>query len=329
MSAPYPWLSVTWTRLASAVATDRLGHAYLLSGRPGLGKYALAEAFATRVLCEQPIGDSACENCRSCRLIASGLHPDRRILVTEEDRKSIVIDQVRDLIEFYALKPHYGQRKLAIIYPAEVMGTAAANALLKLLEEPPPGALLLLVSHRASQLPATIRSRCQQLRIETPTWNERLEWLAAKDASDTSDLTLAGAPLELLEQIADKQGTLYDRLLEALADIARGDASGLQAAGRLGSEDARALLDACELLVRAAGQTQVGVAPRHLRPGRRAGEHLQRIANHLHSRQLFAFHDKIAEARATVQRSAGVRSSEVIENLLMAWARITHTEATA
>ncbi|MCB1745657.1 MAG: DNA polymerase III subunit delta' [Gammaproteobacteria bacterium] len=329
MNAPYPWLDTTWQRLASAATNDRLGHAYLLEGRPGLGKFALAEAFATHVLCEQPAGGAACGHCRSCRLIEGGLHPDRRLVLPEEDRKSIVVDQVRELIDFYALKPHYGRRKVAIIHPAEAMGTAAANALLKVLEEPPAGALLLLVAHRAGQLPATIRSRCQHLRIETPGWTEALAWLAAADTTDVSDLTLAGAPLDLLEQVGDKSGTLYDKLLALLDEVSRGELGALQGANQLGGEDVRAVLDACDLLVRALVQARAGVVSRHLHLGRRAGEHLQRIANHLNSAQLFAFHDKIAEARTTVQRSAGVRGSEVIENLLMGWARTTSTEKTA
>ena len=152
---PYPWLAEAWQRLTSRLAADRLGHAYLISGPPGLGKHALAEDFSRSALCEgaRATQGAACGRCRSCLLLASGHHPDRVMVGLLEDKKVIGIDQVRDLGGFYALKSHYGRRKVAILGPAETMATNAANALLKLLEEPPPGALMLLIAHRRDVCP--------------------------------------------------------------------------------------------------------------------------------------------------------------------------------
>lgn len=335
MSAPYPWLTGAWRHLTEALANDRLGHAYLLDGPPGLGKFDCARAFATLALCSAAADDTACGECRACHLLAAGAHPDLRLVVTEEDRKSIVIDQVRDLGEFHALKPHYGQRKISIIHPADSMGSAAANALLKLLEEPPAGALLVLVANRAGRLPATIRSRCQRIRIDLPDWPARLAWLQAERGAagegevDPETRTLAGAPLELRDQMNAQDGTVCDHLLDVLHEVATGTLAPLEAMPRVAGDDIRAVLDAAELVMRAVAQTKVGVAPRQVRPGRVARDHLQRMANHLNSRQVFAFDDKIAEARTAVQRSAGIRGSEVLESLLIDWARITRTENTA
>ncbi len=331
MSAPYPWLAADWAALTRALDDGKLGHAYLLSGRQGLGKFAFASAFAGLALCETPGRDGACGSCRGCTLVAAGNHPDLKIVTPDEERTRIVIEQVRDVIEFYTLKPHYRAAKVCVICPAELMNHSAANALLKILEEPPPGALLLLVTHRPGQLAATINSRCQKLPLREPDWPTCLAWLNAQSAVRSAgaaleDMTLAGAPLDILAQVSSDEGQRFDDLIAALAGIAARRQGVLDSARAFGGGDIRRVLDAVEMLVQALLLRHAGHDLRHLSVPERQHRQLQEIADKLNSKRLFFFLDQIASARAVVLRSSGVRGAEIVENLFFCWAKITQSE---
>jgi DNA polymerase-3 subunit delta' len=164
--------------LEQALAQERLAHAYLLVGPPRVGKRTLALALARAVNCE---GDAPpCGECTQCRRIAAGRHADVVVLEVEESggHKAISIDAIRDLQHQVFLKPYEGRCRVYIIQNAELLTEAAANALLKTLEEPPPQLLLLLTSAAPGQLPATVPSRCQRLELRPlpePTVAQALE----------------------------------------------------------------------------------------------------------------------------------------------------------
>ncbi len=133
----------------------------LFFGEEGIGKEKAANAFAAAVLCRARTPDGACGTCPDCRLLASGAHPNLLRVVPEN--RNILIDDVRGLQEELALKAFSGRPRVALVVPADRLTVQAANALLKTLEEPPSAAHLVLVSHRLSQLPPTIVSRCQKV----------------------------------------------------------------------------------------------------------------------------------------------------------------------
>ncbi len=203
-SFPYPWLVSQWQTLNQRLTQQRLPHAVLLSGLSGLGKQAFAQAFAQRLLCETPLSNGvACGECRSCVQFQAQSHPDFLCVVPEETGKAIKIDQIRALISNLGLASHYGQYRVAMIAPAEAMNLAAANSLLKSLEEPPPQTLLLLVTSQPSRLPATIRSRCQELVFHRPSYALAQDWLCNNhplDKEKTQELLSLsyGAPLAAL-----------------------------------------------------------------------------------------------------------------------------------
>lgn len=235
----FPWQTVLWEELQARQA--RQPHALLIHGTAGIGKLALAEHYAQSLLCEAgDPGRAPCGECDGCRWFVAGSHPDfrrlepeslaRRPEEAEESEESapiagkrnkpsteIKVDQVRALDGFLNLKSHRAGRRVALVHPAEDMNPNAANALLKGLEEPPPGAFFLLVSHRPARLLATIRSRCVAVPVPTPDPKASAAWLAGQGATD-SGLWLAfasGAPLLAL-QYARGSGEALARAREAL-----------------------------------------------------------------------------------------------------------------
>jgi len=209
-----PWLPLLpWQRSwAIEVLRGRATFppALLLHGPRGIGKHALALNLAQALLCEAPRADGlACGECAGCRYAIRGQHPDllRLELATIDDETgelvavdTIAIDRVRALIDFVQLTSHRQRAKVAVIAPAERLNVAAANALLKTLEEPPPLTYFVLVSAAPSRLPATIVSRCRRLAAPQPTADEARAWLAAQGVAEP-ELVLAeagGAPLAAL-----------------------------------------------------------------------------------------------------------------------------------
>jgi DNA polymerase-3 subunit delta' len=188
-------------------------HGLLLTGTRGIGKRALAMHFARALLCERPRPDgSACGTCPSCGYASAGQHPDLRVLelveVDEEGEAKalaeIKIDSVRDLTAWSLLTSHRGIAKVGIVDPAEALNIAAANALLKSLEEPPPSTFFILVSHQPGQVAPTLRSRCLRLASPRPSRDQATAWLAAQGVANPGAVLAQadGAPLAAL-RLAD------------------------------------------------------------------------------------------------------------------------------
>ncbi len=159
------------TLLEGARRRGNLAHAYLLVGPPGVGKMTLALELAMAVNC--PAAEPPCGQCRSCRRIAGGKHCDVRTISLatiprNQDgtaRKEVGIDDIKQLQNDASLPPFEGRRKLFIIDGAEHLSSAAANCLLKTLEEPPSGVILVLLSAREDRLLPTVVSRCQRIEM--------------------------------------------------------------------------------------------------------------------------------------------------------------------
>lgn len=147
--------------LRQALRHQRVAHAYLFAGPDGVGKRLVALALARALLCRTGTG---CGDCTQCRKVDHNNHPDIHLL--DADGATIKIDQVRELQKELALKPLEGQHKICLIDGAEYLNPAAANALLKTLEEPQPNTLIILLSSRPESLLVTIRSRCQKLPFQ-------------------------------------------------------------------------------------------------------------------------------------------------------------------
>src|SRR5579875_3703046 len=153
--------------LQRAIATEQVSHAYLFTGPDQIGKRTLALAFAQAIQCEvRPEGSgAACGECAACRKVAHGNHPDVLRIALPKDRQHYSIEQVREIIEDVALKPTEGRKRIIIIPDFEQMTIQGIQASLKVLEEPPPTAMILLTCASADLLLPTIISRCQQVAL--------------------------------------------------------------------------------------------------------------------------------------------------------------------
>ena len=181
----------------------RLPHALLVHEAPGSGGELVATYAAQLLLCTGTT--PACGQCRSCQRVAANEHPDFRKVLPDPELKlgQISVDQVRDLADQLALSSHEGRGTCILITPAHALNRFAANALLKALEEPRPGVLLILQTSSPSLLPATLRSRCLRLRLPAPDSETALDWLAGQRPGKREDWSLAldvlgVAPLEAI-----------------------------------------------------------------------------------------------------------------------------------
>lgn len=177
--------------LRRSLATGKTAHAYLFSGPPGVGKHLAARTMAAALNCTER-SDDACGTCASCRKIAKDVHPDVFELGVPPTKKTIPVDSIREVEKRLSLRPHEGRAKVVIIDPSDMMTEAAANALLKTLEEPGPGRYLLLITARLSYLLPTVRSRCQKIRF-------------------------GALPETVVEQLLMKQGAAQERAAAAAA----------------------------------------------------------------------------------------------------------------
>ncbi|MFC7420101.1 DNA polymerase III subunit delta' [Iodobacter arcticus] len=213
MKTLYPWQAAPWSQLMREI--DRLPHAMLITGEEGIGKKRFAEYLAQFLLCEDEAKTTApCGVCDGCRWYLAGNHPDFRLVSPEDGdveasedakpkRKSQVIgvDDIRDLADFVNLTAHRKGIRVTLVYPAEALNMAAANAFLKTLEEPPSGAVFILVSNHWRRLLPTIRSRCRVFPMATPDQAAAMAWLAQQQVVNPA-LHLShtgGAPLAALD----------------------------------------------------------------------------------------------------------------------------------
>ncbi len=172
-----PWWDETWRYLDSLIQKQKLPHALILEADKWFGTDEFMLSLNQRLICHQPVDGHACGACEYCQQIRHLSFPDTYHIRVEEGKRQISVDQIRAVSNKLNQKSYSGGFRVVIFYHAELMNIAAANALLKTLEEPGDDTFILLQSASPSQLPATIRSRCQKLK--QPSFNTELltQWL--------------------------------------------------------------------------------------------------------------------------------------------------------
>jgi DNA polymerase-3 subunit delta' len=307
----YPWLEAANAEFAERFADDRLPHAVLLSGPMDTGKTDLATGFIASVLCLEN-QHPACGTCRSCQLLKSGAHPDRHTITFEnhprkpgEFRKELVIDQIRRLITSLSLTNTISRRKATLIHPVDALTISAANGLLKTLEEPRGETVLILVAHNTGRLPATIRSRCQNLVVRPSGSKGAIDWLCAAanigpDEAESALQAAAGSPLKAARMIKDGSIEQHQKVRQVLDDLRSARINPGSAVGVLAEIDPELLWSWISLL--AADAVKVGI---DLRPDAARLSRLQSLADR--NRRLLP---------------TPVRKDFLLQDWLIQWARI-------
>jgi DNA polymerase-3 subunit delta' len=246
-------------------------------------------------------------------------HPDLRWVRPLEDKQTIHIDQIRELVAQLSLTSYGGGAKVAIIEPANAMTGSAANSLLKTLEEPPGDALLLLIADRMGTLPATILSRCQRLTIATPPESVSLGWLQRlrPAANWTSALRMAGnAPLAALE--ARERLDVTDAMARDFAQVAERRLSPIDVAARWSKHEPYFVLGWLCRQVQHSIYRSIYAASGNARETFE-GDLAESVLNRIDRRNLFCYLDVINRVRSQSAGSFNVQLT--LESLLIDWAQ--------
>ncbi|MEW8192896.1 MAG: DNA polymerase III subunit delta' [Candidatus Thiodiazotropha sp.] len=317
-----PWHDEQWRFLQQAVEQQRLSHALLLSGPPGLGKERFVLGFVQSTLCvERGSGGEACGVCRQCQLLHSGNHPDFRWLKPDEESKSgeITIEAIRSLTANASLTSHAGGNKVIAIQPAHRMNKAAANSLLKTLEEPTPGSVILLLTDRPGRLLATIRSRCQKIHFKPPRREQAITWLSDKVLHEDPELLLTlanGAPLKALQLDNSELLNARKEMANGFLQLRGGRRDPVSLAQGWGTFDRVLLLEwlagwVIDLIRLREGGGDGVLFNRDLTQA------LQKTADKINSRTLHSYLLQVYEARRTVE--SNLNPQLTLEKLLISW----------
>lgn len=318
----YPWQHSQWQLLQESRHQGRLPHALLLTGPQGVGKGAFARHLAQSLLCEQcDANGEPCGQCRACLLYRAGNHPDVDLVAPLEGKKNISVDQVREIGQYLSLKSQYGGHKVVVLAPAETMNVNSANSLLKTLEEPTSGTVLILVTHRPAQLPATIRSRCQEIRFGAVAPPQGEAWLTSQGIAEGA-LLLAladGAPLKAA-QFAD-DNMVQERLdwFEALEGLAKQGVDPIEIAAKQARSNLEGTLHWFYLwgvdMVRLKSCTH----PPHL-TNSDIQPRLCKLAEQVPLKHLMLWLERVQAAPREIE--ANLNATLVMETLLIQWQRM-------
>ena len=306
-------MDITWHREFAQAwlersRRDRVPHAVLLAGPPGVGKRAAAAWIARErlgigelpALPQFPVGRPE--------------HADLQWLQPAEDRQGILIDQVRELVASLQLTSYAGRGKVAVIAPANSMTSSAANSLLKTLEEPPGDALLILVADRTGRLPATVFSRCQRIEFAPPSERVGLSWLdrLQPGARWAEALRIAGnAPLSAIEALENLD--MLATMSRELAAVGAGKLSPVEVAERWSKLEPGFVLDWLARQLRQAALALAGGRDRA--PGLAIDDS---VLKRMDRRNLFCYLDNINRLRGQPRGSYNVQLT--LEWLLIDWA---------
>ncbi len=315
-----PWQRSIWNRLQDRQASGCLPHALLLHGLPGLGKNRFAAYLAQALICESPTEqDRPCGHCRGCRLANLGNHPDIRWVKPEEKGKAIKVDAVREACAQSVLTADGGHHRVFLFSPAEQMNAAAANALLKTLEEPVERTVIVLVSSAAHRLPATVRSRCQQILFRPPSEQEALAWLS--DDSDPAPfleaLALAGgAPLAAVARLQQGSPARISLMRDDLFALAERRCSPIEVAKGWQDLQAGQILETLQFwltdLIRLKTDAQPPICYFEAAKAR-----LQTLAQRIDLRRLFELLDRLYDAQRASMNN--LNPQMLTEHLLIEW----------
>lgn len=251
----YPWQTQQWHALLARWQAQRLPHALLCTGPKDLGKLDFAYAFVARLLCQTKLmtQEIACGTCQSCQWLTAGTHPDFFNVQPEAGSNIIKIEQIRELLESLQQTVQQALLQVVVIEPAEAVNNAAANALLKTLEEPPGPVIFFLVSHQSEALPPTIQSRCQKINFPVPPISISLPWLKNHLLLE-QDLTLLlnlseNIPLRAIQFAQESRFKTHNQLVSNFIQLSQGNLTPLEVSSLCAEMDTKHVFEGLYLLL--------------------------------------------------------------------------------
>ncbi len=311
-------MSEEWTRLKARYQSGRLPHGLLFAGPGDIGKHDLALRFANFLLCRDE-ENKPCGVCAGCQLCEAGTHPDL-LEVTLEDSRQLKVEQVRELIEWSMQTANQGGQKIAIIDPAHAMNVQSANALLKVLEEPPSNTTIILISSEPMSLLATIRSRCQRINLQVPSNEIASGWLEANSDLNADVAVLLnmaeGRPLKALA-ITEDDLKLRQVIGKALGPVLSGATSPVNFASVLAGEDLNKVLELLyQLLSDSISHSLAGGAIAYKNNDLTA--HLERLEAASSVAARTALMDRVVSARRVSMGTSNANTTMLLEWIFMA-----------
>ncbi|MFW1676381.1 DNA polymerase III subunit delta' [Pontibacter sp. JAM-7] len=327
----HPWFETPLSQVVALHSSGRLPHALLLHGVAGIGKNRLAQAVANYLLCHQPETGVACGHCKGCELNRAGSHPDLFQLMPEEPGKQLKVDQVRNLGDFIFSTAQQGGYRVVIIDPADALNLAAANALLKMLEEPGQKTLLLLITARMGQLLPTIKSRCQHIQCTAPSAELAQSWLLEQMPELDAELAQQvlsvnrGSPEQALQYLQQSEADLRQLLVKGLADILRQRRSPLEVAAQWHRQDVDRLLNwFYAILTDILRQTLTEGG--HLIEQSDAKNMIAAVAKKANPVKILKLADKIVQERRAILQRQNPNKQLLLESLLLQWSVLFRQE---
>jgi len=298
----------------------------MLKSIAGLGIEQLAYTIGSALLCQHPDVDGfACKQCVPCKLFVAGTHPDFHILNIPETKKFIIVDQIRDMVDVCRERPHQGGYRVFIINPAEAMTIKATNALLKTLEEPGDNTLLILLASATNALPATVRSRCHLINVETPPEVQGIDWLSGQHPESDNLLLLAlrlshHAPLGAEQLLSSDTLQIRQSFLAGMARATEKNMEPIKLAALTKKTDVLMITDWLYSLMLDTEKSMHNVPWDQLINNDQT-ELLKVLCNH-QGPKLQQWLDKLLEARRLLSTSSNINPQLILEDLICRWIAI-------
>ncbi|WP_039058093.1 DNA polymerase III subunit delta' [Enterobacter sp. Bisph1] len=325
----YPWLRPDFEQLVASYQSGRGHHALLIHALPGMGDEALIYAITRFLLCQTPDGHKSCGQCRGCQLMQAGTHPDYYVLAPEKGKSALGIDAVREVSEKLYDHARLSGAKVVWLADAASLTDAAANALLKTLEEPPTNTWFLLGCREPAKLLATLRSRCRLHHLAPPAEQYACSWLTREVARPQEALLTAlrlcaGSPGAALALLQDDIWAQRQILCQAV-DSALSSGDWLALSGVLNHDGVAERLQWLSALLVDALKLQQGVS---LLSNVDALALVQKIAQQLSQETLHAQLHAIFTCREQLLSVVGVNRELLLTDLLLTLERYQQTGVT-
>lgn len=317
----YPWLRPHFDRLVARYQAGKGHHALLLHALPGMGDDALNYALSRWLMCQHPQGGKSCGQCHGCQLMQAGTHPDFRVLEPEKGKSTLGIEPVRALSEKLYDRARMGGARVVWLPAADVLTEAAANALLKTLEEPPENCWFLMSCRQPERLPATLRSRCLYWHLAPPEESFAIGWLDREHPAPPETLRAAlrlsaGAPGTALALLEAERWKEREALCAALDGVVS-SGNWLALLGELNHDSVATRLHWLAALLLDALKWRQGITDSLVNDDQRG--RIAAIAAAVSPARLQSMTGTLFRARQRLMTVTGINRELILTGLLLGW----------